>query len=109
MNQKYRIMVFCLRDILHEKQISIAQLSSKCGISASKLSNYMSGKISPTLDTLNKIADALDIGITELFKKREEVVLMAKYEGKTIEIDTEDLINYIKTREIANEQSEGNK
>ena len=69
----------------------------------------MSGKISPTLDTLNKIADALDIDITELFKKREEVVLMAKYEGKTIEIDTEDLINYIKTREIANEQSEGNK
>lgn len=102
-------MVFCLRDILHEKQISISQLSSKCGISASNLSNYMSGKISPTLDTLNKIADALNIDLTELFKKREEVVLMAKYEGKTVEIKPDDLIQYIKNKELANEQSKGNK
>lgn len=102
-------MVFCLRDILHEKQISISQLSSMCGISASNLSNYMSGKISPTLDTLNKIADALKIDLTELFKKREEVVLMAKFDGKTVEINPEDLIQYIKSKERGNEQLEGTK
>lgn len=91
-------MIFCLRDILHEKQISIAQLSSKCGISASNLSNYMSGKISPTLDTLNKIADALNVDLTELFRKSEEIVLMVKFDGKTIEITPDDLIQYIRSK-----------
>lgn len=88
-------MVFRLREILKERQITIAQFAVISGISQSNLSNYMMGKVSPTLETLNKIADALNVDITTLFRKEEDVVLMAKYKGKTIEIDKKELLNYI--------------
>ena len=109
MKPKNGKMTFCLRQILHEKGISIVQLSKMSGISSSNLSNYMNGKISPTLETLYKIAEALNVDITELFKKREDIVLLAKYNGKTIEINKEDLIKYIKEKEGTNDQPKDNK
>ena len=91
-------MVFRLRDILKERQISIAQFSTMCGISQSNISNYMCGKISPTLETLNKIADSLNIDITELFKKQEDIVFLAKINDQTYEINNEELIKFIKEK-----------
>ena len=45
-----------------------AQMS---GISQSNLSNYLNGNISPTLDTLKKMAFFLEIDVVELFKEKE--------------------------------------
>lgn len=87
-----------LRDILKERKLTIAQFSEMSGISQSNISNYMIGKISPTLDTLKKIADSLDIDITELFKKKDTVVLMAKFGDENIEISDEDLLEFIKKK-----------
>jgi len=91
-------MIFRLREILKEKGFTIAQFAERVGISQSNLSNYMSGKISPTLDTLSKIADALDIEISELFRKEEDIILVAKYEGKEVTITNQELIEFIKTK-----------
>lgn len=91
-------MTFRLRDILKERQITIGQFAELSGISQSNLSNYMMGKVSPTLETLNKIAEALRIPITELFRKEEEVVLLARYGGKSVEISAEELIEFIKAK-----------
>lgn len=91
-------MAFRLREILKERGVTVGQFAEQSGISQSNLSNYMGGKISPTLDTLTKIADALDVDITELFKKEEEVILVAKYEGKEVTISNQDLINFIKNK-----------
>lgn len=91
-------MTFRLREILKERQITIAQFSEMSGISQSNISNYMIGKISPTLETLSKIADTLNIEISELFKKKEDIVLTAKYDGKTIEIDKKDLLAFLKSK-----------
>lgn len=88
-----------LREILKERQLTIAQFAEISGISQSNLSNYMIGKISPTLDTLSKIASALDIEITELFKKKEDIILIAKVNGHTYEISNEDLLDFIKQRQ----------
>lgn len=87
-----------LREILKERQITIAQFSEMSGISQSNISNYMIGKISPTLDTLNRIAAALNIDITELFKKKDDVVLVAKFGDTAVEISNEDLLEFIKTK-----------
>ena len=101
-------MIFRLREILKERQISIAQFSTMCGISQSNISNYMCGKISPTLETLNKIADSLDIDITELFKKQEDIVFLVKIDDTTYEIDKEELIKFIKEKYQQNGHSERN-
>ena len=51
-----------------EKNISLSELSSKSGISYSYLLQLEAGKkFNPSLDTLDKICDALDIDITFLF------------------------------------------
>lgn len=89
-----------LREILKERKLTLAQFSEISGITQANLSNYMQGRISPTLDTLSKIADALRIEVTELFKKENDVILMARYDGKTIEIKKEDLIELIKNKYI---------
>lgn len=43
---------------LIEKDLSIKQLSEKLGVSASAVSQYLSGN--PSLETMRKIADVLD-------------------------------------------------
>lgn len=92
-----------LREILKERHITIGQLSEMSGISQSNLSNYMTGKMSPTLDTLNRIAMALNIEITELFEKEEDIVLFVKYRNRMVELSRKELINYLRNKTQNNE------
>lgn len=92
-----------LREILKERHITIGQLSEMSGISQSNLSNYMTGKMSPTLDTLNRIALALNIEITELFEKEEDIVLFVKYRNRMVELSRKELINYLRNKTQNNE------
>lgn len=75
--------------------MTIGQLSEVSGISQSNLSNYMSGKISPTLDTLNRLANALGIELVDLFRKEEDIVLMVRYNDELMEINKKELIDFI--------------
>jgi len=89
-----------LKEILKEKNLTMAQLADLSGITAANLSNYTNGKVSPTLDSLNKIAKALNIDVTELFRKKENIRLFAEYEGSTYEIKTNELIDIIKNKKL---------
>ena len=89
-------MAFILRQILKERRITIGQLSEISGISQANLSNYMTGKVSPTLDTLNRIAKSLNIDISDLFRKEEDIVICIKYKGKLIELSNDQIISFIK-------------
>ena len=91
-------MLFRLREILKTRQITIGQFAEMSGISQSNLSNYMMGKVSPTLDTLNKIANTLNMNITELFKKEEDIVLMARIGENEVEISKDELLSFIKSK-----------
>lgn len=91
-------MVFRLREILKDRQITIGQFAEMTGISQSNLSNYMMGKVSPTLETLNRIANALKIDITELFRKEEEIVLKARIGENEVEISKDELLSFIKSK-----------
>lgn len=99
-------MIFRLREILKERQITIGQFAEMSGVSQSNLSNYMTGKVSPTLETLNRIANTLNIEITELFKKEEDIVLMARLGENEIEISRDDLLSFIKSKLKQNEGTE---
>lgn len=95
-------MIFRLREILKERQLTIGEFSKKSGISQSNLSNYMSGKVSPTLDTLTKIAKSLAINVSELFEKEEDIVIFIKYKNQLIEISQKELVEFVKEKISAN-------
>lgn len=52
----------------YKKKITLVELSKITGISKSALNNIENEKVSPTLNQLEHIAEALKIHITDLFE-----------------------------------------
>ena len=50
-----------------EKKSKIRAVAEKVGIKQQNMSNMLNGKTKPSLETLEKIADALGVPIGELF------------------------------------------
>lgn len=87
-----------LKEILSQRGITLKEFSISSGISQSNLSNYLNGNISPTLETLKRIAVNLNIEVVELFKEKNEVELYVKYEKTLYPINKEDIIEIIKNK-----------
>jgi transcriptional regulator with XRE-family HTH domain len=49
------------------RKLTMSKLSALCGLSKSTLSNIESGKTSPTLEQLETLARALNVGINDLY------------------------------------------
>ena len=49
------------------KGISQQDLAAKCNFEKSNMSRLESGRVNPTLSTLEKVANALDVTLAELF------------------------------------------
>lgn len=94
------IMDLRIREILSRQGKTLKDLSLVSGISQSNLSNYINGNISPTLDTIKKIAVALNVSITELFVEKEEIELYAKYKGNFYQISKKDILNVIEKKKL---------
>lgn len=62
-----------LKDIMKERGVTSAKLSEMIGISKVTVSNLINNKTAPSLDTLEKIADTLNIPLWQLFATPEEV------------------------------------
>ena len=60
-------MTLRIKAILREKNLTSVWLASQVGITQPNMSNIVSGKNNPSLETLEKIASALVINISELF------------------------------------------
>ena len=84
-----------LKEILAQRHITLKDFAISSGLSQSNLSNYLNGYISPTLDTLNRIAENLGIDITELFKEKDSVELFVKHNGILYPITKDDIIEII--------------
>lgn len=61
-----------LRSLREERKISIRGLARKSGLSANALSMIERGKTSPSVSTLYKLADALELPITTFFGEEVE-------------------------------------
>lgn len=70
---KYYFMNVRLKDIMKERGVTSAKLSDMIGISKVTVSNLINNKTAPSLDTLEKIATALDVPMWQLFASPEEV------------------------------------
>ena len=84
-----------LKEILAQRGITLKEFAQSSGISQSNLSNYLNGNISPTLDTLNKIATNLNVDVVELFREKDEVEIYAKYDGILYPINKSDILDII--------------
>lgn len=58
------------------------ELAEKTGIGRSTLYNYENGLFSPTIDALEKIADALGVQIEELYEKEKKCTKTRKNKEK---------------------------
>lgn len=56
-----------IREILESKEVKVSSLAETVGITRANMSNIVNGKSTPSLETLEKIANALEVDITELF------------------------------------------
>lgn len=75
-----------IKEVIKEKGMTITELADKMGINRVNLSNMVNGN--PTVETLNKIADALEVPVTELFEqpKKDSVSISCPHCGKSINI-----------------------
>ena len=61
-------MKILLSKIMYEKNLSVRQVSIMTGVSKSAVNKIMNGEVSPTLDTLERLARGLKIHISDLYK-----------------------------------------
>jgi len=76
-----------IKEICKQKNTSVSDLAVKMGIKQESLSRAINGN--PQLETLEKIAAALNVPVTELFQYDETGLYGAViFKGKTYRIDS---------------------
>lgn len=62
-----------IKEVMDERRVTSAWLAEKVGISKVAVSNIVTGKNSPSVDNLLKIADALGVSITYLLELEDKI------------------------------------
>lgn len=73
-----------VKEICKEKGFSIGQLADKMEIHRESLSRAINGN--PTIETLDKIANALEVHISDLFERPDDNCFRCPKCGTTLEI-----------------------
>lgn len=77
-----------IKEILKTRGLNISQLALMVGLTQSNMSLILNGKSNPQLNTLERIATALDIPIQELFAApNSDFYGLVVYRGVTYRID----------------------
>ncbi len=58
-----------IKEVLKEKKITAVSLAATLGMAQPSMSNIVNGKSMPSLETLERIATALGVPVTELFEQ----------------------------------------
>lgn len=77
-----------VRALRKRHDMTVAELASQAGLSAGMLSKVENGAISPSLSTLQSLAQALNVPLTDFFadfEQRQDVTHVKAGEGLTIE------------------------
>ena len=78
-----------IKEVLKEKGLTGVWLASQVGITRPNMSNIVSGKSKPSLDTLERIASALNVPITDLFDHPSTDIINCPYCGGKIKVSKE--------------------
>jgi transcriptional regulator with XRE-family HTH domain len=77
-----------IRALRRERELSVADLGAAAGISPGMISKMENGQISPSLASINSVANALNVPITALFsafEERRDCSYVKKGQGVVIE------------------------
>ncbi|GAB6008811.1 helix-turn-helix domain-containing protein [Dysgonomonas reticulitermitis] len=86
-------MEFRIKEILKDKGMTALQLSNDIGMTQANMSNIMTGKTKPSLDTLERIAVVLGVPFTDLFTQPQDNTVNCPYCGNKIRLE-KDGANY---------------
>ena len=78
-----------IKEVLKEKGFTAVWLASQIEITQPSMSGIMNGKINPSLDTLERIASALNVPVTELFDQPTTDIINCPYCGNKIKVSKE--------------------
>lgn len=80
-----------IKEVIKEKKVTVVALAGLIGITQPNMSNIVNGKSMPSLETLEKIASALGVNITELFSQPQSNTagITCPHCGKPITIKAE--------------------
>lgn len=80
-----------IKEVCKEKKVTIISLAASIGIAQPSMSNIANDKVTPSLETLEKIASALNISITELFEqpKKDSLNFACPHCGNPINLKVE--------------------
>lgn len=77
-----------IKEFMSERNVTSAWLANKVGISKVAVSNIVTGKSSPSLDNIIKIADVLNVSIAELIgEEKNDNSITCPHCGKKIKIE----------------------
>jgi transcriptional regulator with XRE-family HTH domain len=66
-------MLVRIKEVMNERGVSSVKLAEMVNVSKVTISNLINNKTMPSIDTLEKIASALDVPIWQLFASPSEV------------------------------------
>lgn len=66
-------MIYRIKEICEEKGLKVNSIAEKVSISLPALYNIVNGKMAPKIETLEKIAEALEVPMWQLFASSAEV------------------------------------
>lgn len=77
-----------IKELCREKGVTISSVAEQIGTTQTSLSRALGDNGNPTLETLEKIATALNVDVTELFAQpqKETTFITCPHCGKSIEI-----------------------
>lgn len=80
-----------IKDLCKEKGITLNVLAEKIGVSQPSISGIATGKQKPSFDTLEKLSEALDVPVSELFEqpKSNTASITCPHCGKNINLKVE--------------------
>lgn len=80
-----------IKEVIKENKFTVVALANTIGITQPNMSNIVNGKSTPSLETLEKIAIALGVNITELFDQPKSNItgIACPHCGKNINIKVE--------------------
>lgn len=98
-----------LEDILSKKGINQKELSEKANIAELSISRIMTGKTKPSLDSLEKIAKALNVELWQLFTNelhKKDLTALVDYKGELFKAKTlEELEEIVKKLKFIEKKS----
>ncbi len=91
MHLKLNVMnILRIKELCKEKGTTLNALSDKVGISQPSMSLIANGKQKPSFDTLERLADALGVGVGELFAPVDGAKIVCPHCGRLIAIKAEE-------------------